>query len=126
MYITVDIDINNGRYSVQVDVTNLTAAEEEAVAQFGQPAVETGGNIAGSSTRPGDESPTSVNFDIPLNTRTIPGQFPFKRVFDTADETTADVMADVYKKVIKERITEAKNILMAKKATFVGKTTTTV
>lgn len=126
--VKIDIDIENveGRYNVLVSTLGFTASEEEKLAQFGEPLVEVGGEFTGSATRPGDDEPVEVEFELPQYLRRLRSDFPVRRVFDLADTENADIQAKVWATTMTDRLTSAKNELMAQVAPFVGQTRTTV
>ena len=58
MKIGVNIQNVNGRYNAQIDTLSFTATEEEKMAEFGEPAIELGGDLSGSVSRPGQNNTT--------------------------------------------------------------------
>jgi len=70
--------------------------------------------------------PTPLDFDFPTRQRRLITDFPDKRVFDLADDVTADLMAKLYADTIKSRIETALTTLRALQNPFEGETLTTI
>lgn len=70
--------------------------------------------------------PTPLDFDFPTRQRRLITDFPDKRVFDLADDPTADLMAKLYADTIETRITTAVVHLRTLTAPFEGETLTTI
>lgn len=126
MKIRTTIDLIGNAYHVMFEITALSPIEQELIKQFGEPVVAIGGTIAGSATIPGQGSPTAVSFTIPAEDRTIPTEFPFKKIFSLDDTPNAGVQASVYRSTIETRIAAARTALIAKSPHFVGETVTTL
>jgi hypothetical protein len=58
MKIRTTIDNIAGRYHAQVDTLGFTAAEEQQLADFGEPLIQVGGDFAASAARPGQTNTT--------------------------------------------------------------------
>lgn len=126
MKIKTQILLVQNRYRVVVDVYEPTAAESEALAAFGEPLVQCGGDFEGTLTRPGDEYETEVDYTLPAEERRLVSDFPLTRIFDLGDDLGSDLKAKLYQTVMTTRIETAVAVLRAQEQPFVGETVTTI
>lgn len=125
MRVDTNISLTNNRYRVTVRTLEPTAAEEELFQKFGEPLVETGGEFSGNVTRPG-ESPESVSFTLPTSQYRIFLDFPVVQVFDLGDDPDSDLYAKLFANTILDRITAARDSVLAQAAPFVGRNIVTI
>ena len=100
MILNTHITLIDGRYSVEVSApaNALSAREQEAVYQFGEPIGDMGGEVTGGET----------TVTLATQQLRIPSQLPFKVTFDIADhEDDAGALADAYVALIRPRIADA-------------------
>lgn len=125
MRVDTNISLSNNRYRVTVRTSDPTAVEEELFERFGEPLVETGGVFSGTLTRPGD-SPESVTFTLPTSQHRIFLDFPVVQVFDLGANSDADLYAKLFANTILDRITAARDAVLAQSAPFVGRNIVTI
>ncbi len=102
MHLQSTVSLINAQYVVEISVptyvTNpFTAAEREALEQFGSVSVSLGGTI------PHGEG----SFDLPANDVMFPDQFPVKETFDTEDDDDAGEKAKSWRDEVRSRIETA-------------------
>lgn len=105
----------NGVYHAEIslgDEPALSAAESEAINQFGPVSVEVGGSV---------ETPGQTVV-LPSNSINIPGGLPIKQTFDLADYTEANALAQAWVTLVKNRISVALNAVLVKDAGDLGTT----
>jgi hypothetical protein len=127
MKIHTNITPIDSRYHVEVAIKELSALEEEKIAQLGEPIVNAGGEFSKQledSDNPG--SYYQVMFTLPVRHRRVPSDFPVKQIFDLVDYADADKLAKVYAQVMTERLTAAKDSLVKEKVDYIEETLVTV
>ena len=107
-------------YIVEIFTEAFTESQKNKMSAHSEPEVDAGGNFAGSLLRPGDITPTAVDFDLPSDLRRISTDFPVRQPFDIRDDPDADVKAAVWGNTMDTRLGAARNILIALEEPFVG------
>ena len=125
MKIETQIELNRGVYHALVRVLEWNSAETEAIHAHGPEYVQLGGSFQGSGTRPGEQEPTSVDFELPSRQR-IMDTSPYIQKFDTATNDKADVAAQVWATVLVSRIVHARDNVLQKERAFEGQTIQTL
>lgn len=120
------IYVTNNVYNVEFKVEDLSAYEQDMLANFGEPEVEVGGLFSGTVTRPASSVPVSVEYTLPSRQLKMVSGFPYKEVFDLRDNLDSDVQAKLYETIIRDRIQSAKLGLLSLTPNFEGETTTTI
>jgi hypothetical protein len=126
MKIENDIALVDNVYIVTVSTGPFSAAELEKLQYHSEPVINVGGHFVGDITRPGDVSPTHVDFTFPDEFRRISSDFPTKRPFDLADSPDSDCMAKFWANSINDRLAAALTNLKSLTEPFVGEFVTTV
>lgn len=111
-------------YIAQIFTEGFTENQKNKMASHSEPEVDAGGNFAGSLTRPGDGSPTVLDFDLPADLRRISTDFPVKQAFDIRDDADSDVKAELWRLTMITRLTAARAVLLALEEPYVGETLT--
>lgn len=135
---TCTVSVNASGQVIAVAVTNggsgYSSGATIAFAGDGTGATGTvtvvGGAVTSVSvTAPGtgySSVPHNVDIILPPTLRRLKSDFPAVQIFDLADYPDADVIAKVYANVLIDRLTEAKNNLIASNSQFEGEFLTTV
>jgi hypothetical protein len=92
MQIKSSITIKDNVYHVEIDLDKFSPAEEEAVAQFGEPTIACGGEF---------EDP---DFTLADDDRKFPSQFPVKQRFGVEDYESASDIAVAWRNAVKDRL----------------------
>lgn len=124
MQILSRITLINGVYHVQVGLNDdpaqagLTPGEIEAIAAFGESAVECGGTFTQVSP--------AEDFTLPTDPRSFPSGFPVVQTFALADNEDALTRAQLFQSTISARMVVARNSVTSQSQGVTGTTVTTV
>ena len=85
MEIRSTIRLTNNLYQAEIALgeNGLTPVENEALAQFGQPSIECGGEFGTTGTT--GATGTNTYFTLPSNAKLFPANFPIKESFSLLD-----------------------------------------
>ena len=112
MEIKSTIRLTNSLYQAELSLgeNGLTPIETEALAQFGQPSIDCGGEFGVTGTT--GATGTNTYFTLPANAKLFPANFPIKESFSLLDYpvgTTAPPnaaqRADLWRDAVVVRIT---------------------
>jgi hypothetical protein len=113
--LTREQNLTNGRYTVKLTITTLTAEETDLLTDFGTPAIEVGGDII--------KAPDTVVGTLDSSTRKVNASFTVTQSFDLSKFLQPEVAALAWGDQVVSRVKAALDSLRAKFDTFTETTT---
>lgn len=111
MKLREQVSIVGNNYHARVELSELTVAETNALARFGDFTVDIGGDFE-------SDTDTDVVFTLPTSVRFFPSQFPVQQLFSATDVDAAE-KADTWIETVVDRILTERDLAVAKDVTAI-------